>query len=1017
MVQLYSRDDAQLFAAAEAPTTDISISNLEVEETAIENVAVAILSATGAGGGFSYEIVADSSGGAFRIEGDRLVVEDNARLDYEAAPQVTLTIRATDSDGRSHEESFTLDVLDVEYERRYSQEPDFLANSTEVGLQGGSRIVPLAGGGFALIWQQYDSSDPVPLKTVLRIFGPDGAPLSAEQVIADKWLGNYDVTPLANGGFLIVREAYNEPQGTFSIKAQAYDFEGHSAGPEIVVGSSQSGTPHSPAAVELSSGEYLISWATAQGEVRAQRVDPQGEATGEAFTIAGSAESVPIALAATPPSGFVAAWVEPRESGEDPFVIRARIYGYHDEIGGEGVAIPVSAMDIGDVSVIALPDGGYLLGWVETRDELEGVLLQVVMAQLLDPDGRLVGEPLELTAFIAEADFGEVSFAPHPDQGFVVLWPMIDSASASGGEIAHGFVGSLFNECGCPIGSAFQPTALGEGGVATVLADGTIATSWTGFDSDDRGIFARVYRPADEPFDLSGDDHLVGDEQVNRLDGQGGDDRIYGLDEDDELIGGPGNDILDGGPGADAMTGGTGNDVYVVDDEGDEVVEAPGEGTDEVRTDLADFSLAGLPDVENLVGTSTSGQSLTGNSRDNSIYSGGGDDLIDLQAGGDDSVFASEGDDVFLFGGSMTGLDAADGGAGIDQIVLQGDYSGPNALTFGAGITLIENLAILPGNDMRFGDPGTSHYDYDITLLDSNVASGVQMIVDANRLRPGEDFTFNGSAEIDGSFFIYGGGGADNLTGGRNDDVFLFGAQGQWNAGDIVNGGPGGIDQLALRGDYTIAFGAAQLAGIEQIGMVSAFDTRFGALGETYDYNLTMNDGNVAGIQMTVDAAPLRPSETLTFDGSAEDDGSFRVFGGAGADVVAGSQNGDILVGRGGADSLTGNGGNDSFRYNSASESATGAVDRILDFTPGADSIDLSRIDSNSHAEGNQAFRWIGSDSFTGTGAASAGELRAYQQGRSWFVEGDTDGNGSADLIIEVVVVGSTPLGPDHFVL
>ncbi|HEX8308136.1 MAG TPA: Calx-beta domain-containing protein, partial [Allosphingosinicella sp.] len=204
-------------------------------------------------------------------------------------------------------------------------------------------------------------------------------------------------------------------------------------------------------------------------------------------------------------------------------------------------------------------------------------------------------------------------------------------------------------------------------------------------------------------------------------------------------------------------------------------------------------------------------------------------DFFDLSQGGDDTVSGLGGNDVFLFGGAMTSADKVDGGEGTDQIALQGDYSG--GLTFGSEVVSIENLGILPGNDTRFGDAGANFYDYNLTLLDVNVASGVQMIIDANRLRVGEDFTFNGSAETDGSFFIYGGGGTDNLTGGAKNDVFLFGAQGQWGSTDRLDGG-GGIDQLALRGDYTITFGATQLVGIEQIALVSAYDTRFGDLGD-----------------------------------------------------------------------------------------------------------------------------------------------------------------------------------------
>ena len=50
------------------------------------------------------------------------------------------------------------------------------------------------------------------------------------------------------------------------------------------------------------------------------------------------------------------------------------------------------------------------------------------------------------------------------------------------------------------------------------------------------------------------------------------------------LAGNTGNNTLNGGAGADSMAGGTGNDTYVVDNIGDSVVEAAGEGTDLVQS-------------------------------------------------------------------------------------------------------------------------------------------------------------------------------------------------------------------------------------------------------------------------------------------------------------------------------------------------------------------------------------------------------------------------------------------------
>ena len=56
--------------------------------------------------------------------------------------------------------------------------------------------------------------------------------------------------------------------------------------------------------------------------------------------------------------------------------------------------------------------------------------------------------------------------------------------------------------------------------------------------------------------------------------------------------------------GADQLAGGLGNDLYLVE-AGDTVIEAAGDGTDEVRTALAAYTLGA--DLERLTGTSADG--------------------------------------------------------------------------------------------------------------------------------------------------------------------------------------------------------------------------------------------------------------------------------------------------------------------------------------------------------------------------------------------------------------------------
>ncbi|HMG47161.1 MAG TPA: hypothetical protein VK614_06845, partial [Allosphingosinicella sp.] len=115
-------------------------------------------------------------------------------------------------------------------------------------------------------------------------------------------------------------------------------------------------------------------------------------------------------------------------------------------------------------------------------------------------------------------------------------------------------------------------------------------------------------------------------------------DVLNGAGGNDILFGRGGNDTLDGGTGDDAMTGGAGDDTYVVDSSGDTVTETSGQGTDEVRTTLASYTLA--TDLENLTGLGNVNQSLTGNGGNNVITGAGGNDAIDGGAGTDTARYA-----------------------------------------------------------------------------------------------------------------------------------------------------------------------------------------------------------------------------------------------------------------------------------------------------------------------------------------------------------------------------------------
>ena len=411
---------------------------------------------------------------------------------------------------------------------------------------------------------------------------------------------------------------------------------------------------------------------------------------------------------------------------------------------------------------------------------------------------------------------------------------------------------------------------------------------------------------------------------------------------------------------------------------------------------------------------------ITGGTRDDTFLGLVGDDIFYLQRGGADTATGETGNDGFFFGAALTSADSADGGAGRDYATIQGNYS-TAPLTLGAGFVNMELLTLLPGSDTSFGDTANQSYSYSITTNEANVAAGQLLTVDAAQLRAGENFSFNGAAETDGGFKVYGGLGADNLVGGSQSDFFLF-TEDRWGTSDTVDGGAGSArDQLALRGNYSIFFGAGQITSIESLVLLSGHDTR---ANTNYGYLLFMSDANLAaGAVMTVDAGQLRADEGLNFFGHTETDGRFRIFGGAGGDQILGGEGaddirggagGDNLYSRGGADRLTGGADDDRFAYDDVAHSGPTARDTILDFTTG-DIIALNTIDAVTATGVDDAFTFIGSAAFT---LGTAGQLRVYEDSAApgrWFVEADVNGDAVADMVIEVYTTDQMPLDAPDF--
>ena len=138
--------------------------------------------------------------------------------------------------------------------------------------------------------------------------------------------------------------------------------------------------------------------------------------------------------------------------------------------------------------------------------------------------------------------------------------------------------------------------------------------------------------------------------------------------------------------------------------------------------------------------------------------------------------------------------------------------------------------------------------------------------------------------------------------------------------------------------------------------------------------------------------------------------GNDTLNGGAGNDILDGGDGDDYLVGGAGIDKIWGGNGIDYFAFGNDIVRQAG-TDEVMDFARSVYKLDLSCIDANAGAAGDQAFRLIGTKNFS----RKAGELQVKAYGDGVMVAGDVNGDGVADF--NIWVHGVSRLSGGDFVL
>jgi len=1029
----------QILAPSDAVPTDLDLTAISIPESAREGVGLATIVTTGAlNATYSYSIVADSSGGAFDIVGDQLVVVDNSRLDYDVAPVVSLRIRTTDADGNSYEETFEIMVADAP-EAGASGGDAILVNTNTDGNQSEPILTLLAEGSYLVTWADWNVGGRG------QIYDPAGNPIGEELSI--------DGAPAAfpEGGFVAVAAV---PGADFAadLVLRIYDAAGVQVGSDIPVNSSTAGGQSQPSVAILESGDILVTWTDfgsfSTPDVRARIFDATGVPLGDEIIanvpdLTGSQhhpQAIPMEG-----GGFLISWQDNRGSG-----VWAQLFDSSGLRLGDPVLLS-GGDPTADYQIVGLEDGGFVV--VFDRDVSSGGFagVQDVVAQVFDFTGARVGGEIVVTRD-GPTQVQSIGAAMLEWGGFVVTWAGNDPARGS--QIRA----QVFDSTGARVGPELAVDQAGGGHFnprVTGTEEGGFVIAWTdptqtGGDTSGFAVRARVFENLVE---------IDGTAGIDSLTGTAGHEYISGLAGNDSLQALAGHDVLDGGAGADTMRGGAGNDTYVVDNAGDQVVEALAtDGTDTVKS-AVNFTLGAH--VENLVLTSTLSVNGTGNGLVNQLTGNGSANRLDGRAGADVMV-GGGGSDVYIVDNVgdqvLEGL-ATDGsdtvqssvsftlGAFLEKLILTGAAANgtgnalANQLTGNASANRLDGGS---GADVMWGAAGNDTFVADHSgdraiELDAEGTDKVEASANYQLGAHIENLTLTGTARINGTgnglanFIVgndnanvlNGSGGVDTLRGAAGDDIYIVD-----NAGDraIEIDALGGLDTVTSSVSFTLGSFVENLTltgiavsatgnsldnfitgndGANQIdGKVGADLMRGNGGNDTYVVDnagdrIVESDGDGTDlVNSSVSFTLASFVENLTLTGTGAVNGT----GNALANFITGNAAANILDGKAGADLMRGGAGNDTYVVDNIGDRAVeAAAGDGIDTVESSVSFTLAGLLENLTLTGAASINGTGNSAVNALTGNNAANVLNGMAGNDTLV-----GGGGADDFLFTTALGAT---------
>lgn len=895
-------------------------------------------------------------------------------------------------------------------------------NTTTIDAQFNPAVAVNDAGEFVVVWQSLNQ-DGDGYGIVMQRVSQTGTLIGSETVVNTVTSGDQgepDVASMADGGWMV---AWNSFDGVENhVIVQRYDNAGSTVGGEVQIDTSFSFEAVDPSIARLGNGNLVVTWTNpdaldgSESGVFAQLLNINGAPMGSNFRVnldTTDAQSGSQALAISTEE-FVVAYVSGVPGSPDTVKVSRFDSSFGSRIGGELLVGSGNGDTLSNVSLVALPDGGFVVGWQRNGEFGSDYVLQR-MDFLANP----VGAPVHLNAGSGEnQSFGSLAWVqgqvmatfaesvpaapeiirtqvfdidPMPNQltegtPSASLLPMVsisdvdsDNISSMQVSIKGGFADGDYltvNTDGTSL------LATGGGSQVTVIGSGTMGEYADVLSSLQLTVLNGASGGRNLQISVTTADGTTDVINYN-LKVQTADQNVAGTSFSEDLIGGNGNDTLEGGVGYDTISGNGGNDSL-----------NGGGYADVLYGGIGDDTLNGGFDADVMYGGAGSDVYVVNNVLDEAWdVEGAGTDVVYASVsytlasyeienlvltgnlgltgagnGNSNEITGNNGNNLLLGHG---GYDLLDGGLGNDTLDGGTDYDtlrggqGDDVYIINAGDTVVEyfNAGV---DEIRISD--TSYalelYVENLTLLGSGNLKGWGNVLNNvitgqggnNELFGGDGHdTLYGNAGRD---TLYGGTGMDQMYGGSGNDTYYVD-----DAGDVVTENSGeGVDTVHALADFTLGDNVEHVIFYGEnvyYGVGNALGNRMtgGISGDTLN-GMGGNDtlsGASGGDSLTGGAG-----FDQLFGGSGWDtlnggNGKDTLFGGTGNDLMLGGNDADFVYGGADNDGISGDGGNDSLFGEFGNDTINGnsGADRL----EGGDNDDLlyGDADDDTLAGGNGA--------------------------------------------------------------